>query len=243
MKLLLYKYRAVFICLFFLPVAASAQQRVINGFLRDSVTLFPIANGIITNSTLHKAVKTDEKGFFKIEASPNDFLYASAKSYHYDTLKYSFIYTDTIGIFLSFAGTVLPGVTVRGQYSRYQQDSIDRKRDFDQSRGTTYKTVASNDHPSGFGLTFNLDRVFKQKYRNQKKDETLFTLLEKTAYVNYRYSPNLVAYYTGYKGEKLRNFMNAYTPSYDWFRQHPSNEDVLYYINDKLKEVRAKQQK
>lgn len=232
------KYGCAFIIVFFIAVAGFAQQRVVNGFLRDSVTLFPIANGTITNATIKKTVKSDNNGFFRLEASPNDFIYASAKSYHFDTLKYSAMFTDTITIFLSFSGNVLPTVTVRGQYTRYQLDSIERRKDFEESRGTVLKTLATN-HPSGFGLTFNLDNVFKKKYRNHKSQERVFTTLEKMAYVNYRFSPNLVAYYTGFKGEKLRSFMTLYSPSFEWLRQHPSNEDVLFYINDKLKAFKS----
>lgn len=216
-----------------------SQSRSINGFLRDSVTLLSIPNGTITNSATNKKVKSDDKGFFRIEASPNDIIYASAKSYHFDTLRYSLMFTDTVTIFLSFAGNILPVVTVKGQYSKYQIDSMERKKDFDESRGMVLKTVARNDHPSGFGLTFNLDRVFRQKYRNQKKDEKLFNTLEKTAYIDYRFSPNLVAYFSGLKGDKLTSFINFSQPSFEWLRQHTTNEDVLYLINDKLKEYKA----
>lgn len=222
----------------FFAVVASGQRKMVNGLLRDSVTLLPIANGMIKNATTSKTVKTDEKGFFKIEVQANDFIYASARSYRFDTLVYSLMFTDTITIYLPFSGNVLPAVTVKGQYSRYQLDSIQRKNDFDQSRGTVLKTLATN-HPSGFGLTFNLDKFFKKNGRNQRSEEKAFTLLEKEEYINYRFSPNLVAYYTGFKGDKLRRFMNLYMPTFEWLRQHSSNEDVLYYINDKLKVFRA----
>lgn len=214
-----------------------SQKRWINGYLKDSVTLFSIADGTITNATTQKAVKTDNNGFFKMEASPNDFIYAAAKKYHFDTLKYNFLFTDTITIFLSFSGNVLPSVTVKGQYNRYQLDNIERKKDFDASMSNNSKTL-SGAHPSGFGLTFNLDKILSKKYRNQKTDERVFNSIEKNAYTDYRFSPNLVAYYTGYKGEKLRKFLKFSSPSYEWLRQHPSNEDVLYYVNDKLKEYK-----
>ncbi len=55
------------------------------------------------------------------------------------------------------------------------------------------------------------------------------------AYIDYRFSPHVVAYYTGLKGDELRNFLRFYTPDYTWLRQHLSDEDVLYYLNDKLK--------
>jgi hypothetical protein len=239
---LLAKFSVLVFIVLFVSVSGHAQVKLVNGFLRDSVTLFPISSGIITNSTTKKTVKTDDKGFFRIEASPNDFIYASAKSYHFDTLKYSLMFTDTVTIFLSFAGNVLPVVTVKGQYSKYQLDSIERRKEFEESRGTVLKTLGT-DHPSGFGLTFNLDKVFKKKYRSQTSNEKVFTTLEKTAYIDYRFSPNLVAYYTGLKGEKLKDFINYCSPSFEWLRAHPANEDVLYYINDKLKEYKVRKTK
>ncbi len=242
MKSIISKHAFLFVISVFTIISGFAQTRIISGFLSDSVTLFPIPHGTITNSTTKKTVKSDDKGFFKIEANPNDFIYASAKSYYFDTLKYSPMFNDSITIYLSFAGNVLPTVTVKGQYSKYQLDSIDRRKDFEESRGTVLKTLGTN-HPSGFGLTFNLDKVFKKKYRNQKSIKKVFTTLEKNAYIDYRFSPNLVAYYTGLKGDKLKDFINYCSPSFEWLRQHPANEDVLYYINDKLKEYKARKVK
>ena len=33
--------------------------------------------------------------------------------------------------------------------------------------------------------------------------------------------------------------MNRYTPTYEWLRQHTTNDEVLFYINDKLKLFKA----
>jgi len=30
-------------------------------------------------------------------------------------------------------------------------------------------------------------------------------------------------------------FMQQYRPSYNWLRKHTNEEDILYYVNDKLK--------
>lgn len=150
-----------------------AQQRVIKGFLLDSITHFAIVNGTVTNATATKTVHTNEKGFFSLPVALNDFIYATAKSYHYDTLVYSYIFTDTITIYLSPSGNILPTVTVTSKYSKYQLDSIERKTSFEQDMGKPMKTL-SNDHPSGFGLTLNLDKLFKKKYRNRQRDEQMF---------------------------------------------------------------------
>lgn len=233
-------YHLTFI-LIFITCKVNAQSRVLNGYLLDSITHFPVSNGIITNANSNKSVHSDVKGFFRLEAAPNDFIYASAKSYHYDTLIYSFIFTDTITIYLAPSGNILPNVTVTTRYNKYQLDSLERKRAFEEDRGTVLKTLSTS-HPSGFGLTFNLDRFFKKKYKNQKREERLFEMMEKMSYTDYRFSPHIVASYAGLKGEALRSFLKQYTPDYNWLRQHPSNEDVLYYINDKLKAYKAGKQ-
>lgn len=233
-----------FLTLFMLLVAVviHAQRKTVAGFLRDSLTDFTIPEGTITNATTNVVVKTDNKGFFNLQVATGDFIYAVAKSYRYDTLNYSFIFTDTITIYLSPAGNILPNVTVSSQYNKYQLDSIRRKGDFEQLHGTPVKTL-SRDHPSGFGLTFNLDPLFKSKYKNSKDREKRFNNTEKMAYVNYRFSPHLVAYYTRLKGEALSKFLNLYTPDYDWLRNNPGNEEVILYINDKLKDYRTKASK
>lgn len=233
------KFYHALIILIFISYRVHAQSRMISGYLLDSITHFPIGNGTINNATTKKNVISNEKGFFRLEAAPNDFIYASAKSYHYDTLVYSFIFTDTITIYLSPAGNILPNVTVKTKYNKYQTDSIERKIDFEKDRGLALKTLSTS-HPSGFGLTFNLDKLFKKKYKNQKRGEKMFELNERFAYIDYRFSPYIVSYYTGLKGDSLRNFISKYTPDYKWLREHPSNEDVMYYINDKLKTDKRK---
>lgn len=228
------KRRYLLILLFFIVANVNGQRRLINGFLKDSITLFPIAAGTVTNGTTSQKVLTDEKGFFRLEAAPNDFIYAFASSYHYDTLSYSFLFTDTITIFLSPAGNILPNVLVTVRHTKYQLDSMERKATFEKLRGTSLSAISSA--PSaGFGVTVNLDRFFKKKYRDKQREERIFSKAEKMAYVNYRYSPRLVNFYTGLKGDALRSFMNRFTPDYNWLRSHPTNEDVMYYINDKLK--------
>src|SRR5215210_1345470 len=42
--------------------------------------------------------------------------------------------------------------------NKYQLDSIERRKAFEQNRGNTMKTLSTS-HPSGFGLTFSLDKV------------------------------------------------------------------------------------
>ena len=113
---------------------------------------------------------------------------------------------------------------------------ISRKTSFEENMGHELKTVSS--HSPGFGIVINLDRFFKTKYKNQRNSERTMISIEREAYISYRFSTHVVAYYTGFKGDALQSFIKKYIPSYAWLRQHTTNEDVLYYINEKLKEFR-----
>lgn len=164
----------LFLSLAFIAVAfhASGQQAWVSGYVRDSITHFPIKS-TITNSATRSKVQTDVNGLFRIRLAPNDLIYIAAPSYHYDTLRYSILFGDTLTIYLSPSGNILPGVTVQSQYNKYQLDSIERRAAFEQMQGQTLNAIASN-RSSGFGLTLNLDRFTKKKYRNKKKEEKRF---------------------------------------------------------------------
>lgn len=205
-----------------------------SGYLKDSVTHYPISGGTVTNTSRNQKVITDENGFFRIATLPNDLMYVYARNYRNDTLRYSPLFSDTIDYFMSPTGSLLPNVTVQSQYTKYQLDSIERKKDFEENAGTRLKVV-SRPQSGGFGVGINLDRLLKKRDAEKQKYEKAFYNGEKAAYVAYRFSPHLVAMYTGLKGEDLRLFMNRYTPAYEWLRQHTTNDEVLFYINDKLK--------
>jgi hypothetical protein len=224
--------------LLFINTEVNCQQITVHGYLQDSITHFPIADGIITNVNSKKKASSDSKGYFRIEAAPNDFFYVLANSYRYDTITYSLLFSDTITIYLSPSGNILPTVTVKTQYNKYQLDSMRRRGEFEESRGNQL-TALSSPNSSGFGIALNLDRIFKKKYKHKKRSESVFVTVEKSRYINYRFSPHLVAYYTGFKGDTLRSFIQRFTPGYAWLRQHPSGEDIVYYINDKLKEFQS----
>ena len=218
-------------------LTAFAQQRVLTGYLIDSITHLPIAGGTLSNPAIRKKVTTDVNGFFRLPVSPDELLYAVAAHYHYDTLRYSFLFQDTITIYL-VPVNMLAAVTIETGYKKYQRDSTERRLEFDQHRGHTLHSIDRSKHKPYFGLTLNLDRLFKKKYKNKEKDERSFQGLEQQAYIRHRFSPTLVAFYTGLKGDTLLQFMQLFTPSYSWLRQHSSNEQVIDYLSEKLVQYR-----
>jgi hypothetical protein len=210
-----------------------AQRHFINGFLKDSITQLPIKGAKIFNTTINDIIYSNAKGFFRIQLGDGDKIIVSLNDYNSLFFTYSPSFNkDTIELYLLPLGKILPGVTISSRYNQYQIDSATRRKEFEQLRGSGLSTVS---RAEGFGIAINLDRLFKQRYKNQRKNEKRFNEMEKAAYVAFRYSPHLVSYYTGLKGDDLQNFMNKNTPSYEWLRKHPENNQLLLYINDRLK--------
>lgn len=230
----MYKAICFFILLFTMGNYCQAQTVTVSGLLKDSITHFPISNGSILNEKTRVVFHTDGNGLFTLRLSPGDLVLAAAPGYHSDTLRYSFLSTDTLTLYLSPTGDILPNVTVSARYNKYQSDSIDRRSTFDLMRGKELSTISNRRH-EGFGIVLNLDRFTKRKYQDQRKKEKLFEETERIAYVNYRFPAAMVAFYTGLKGDTLRQFLYENTPSYQWLRQHSTNEEVIYYISDRLK--------
>lgn len=232
--------KAVFFLFSFLfcCIAAPAQQRILSGYLIDSSTHLPIAGGTLSNPANKKKVQTDANGFFRLPVSPGDQLYAIAIHYLYATLHYSVLFQDTITIYL-VPVKMLPNVTIETGYQKYQMDSLERRREFEHLRGRTLMTVERSSHKPYFGLTLNLDRLFKKKYKNKQMDEQSFQRLEQFAYIKHRFPAQLVAFYTGLKGDRLIEFMQLYTPSYEWLRHHLQREQLINYLSEKLAHYRS----
>lgn len=217
-------------------ISVCAQKRtVIHGYLLDSSRYSPIKNGTVLNTNSNKSVTTNDRGIFSIPVAINDVLFFTADGYHFDTLRYKMLMRDTIVVYMQQLAHVLPGVTVRAEgYTKYQLDSIQRREDFLAIAGGEKKPVATN-ATSGAGLGVDLDFLLSKKEREKRKAYKQFDEHEKEMYVNSRFSLQIVHDYTGLTGDTLNHFMRLYTPSYEWLRTHTTNEDIFYYLNDKLK--------
>ena len=206
------------------------------GYLRDSITREPIVLASITNLNTQTTVMTSASGRFKIELQENQVLSFAAVGYYFDTIHYNkqFLLQDTLSLFLSPLAHSLGNVTVttRG-LSRYQLDSIERRKEFLQDIvDYTIPTVSKAN--SGAGIALNLDR-FSRHEKNKRKAFAFFESNEKEAYINYRFPASVVTQYSGLKDTELQQFMQQYRPTSEWLRRNRSEEDIKYYINEKLK--------
>lgn len=225
----------LFACLFTIHVFAQ-PSKLIYGYLKDSTTGEPIAMASVKNNQSKQTVMTNTKGRFSITISPNQLISFAAVGYHFDTIYYkgTYLLQDTLQLYLSSLLTSLGNVTVTTKgMSRYQMDSMQRHADFFKSIGSAPLPTLSQAN-YGAGIALNIDRFSKHE-KSKRKAIQYFTDNEEEAYINYRYTAELVNKYTGLKDEKLTEFMSKSRPGWEWLRKHPKEEDLAYYINDQLK--------
>ena len=205
------------------------------GLLKDSTTQMPIVLASVTNLTTRETVMTSSAGKFFIAVKPKDILSFAAVGYYFDTLTVT--QENSVGAidaYLKPLGAYLGNVTVSSRgLNRYQLDSMERRKEFLQGiAGYMIPAVAKAN--SGAGIALNIDRFSK----NEKKKRRAYAFYEDNeneAYINYRFTPELVASLTGFKDDALQAFMQTYRPSAAWLRSNLTKEDLVYYINAQLK--------
>ncbi len=219
-----------------LGITVSAQKtKLVYGYLKDSISSEPVALASVTNMNTGTTVMTNYRGLFKLPVTENQVLSFAAVGYQFDTVRYNdrFLSRDTLVFFLHALRRDLGTVTVRATMSRYQLDSMERRKDFLQDIvNYTIPTIAEAN--SGAGIALNISR-FSRHERNKRKAFAFYESTEKEAYINYRFTEKLVKEYSGLKGDQLYEFMQAHRPSYQWLRTHLAEEDIKYYINEQLK--------
>ncbi|MES2006412.1 MAG: hypothetical protein V4450_17985 [Bacteroidota bacterium] len=223
----------IFFCIGLVATAQKKTERW--GYLRDSITREPIALASVTNINTKKTVMTSATGRFKIDLFENQVISFAAVGYHFDTIHYNkeYLLQDTLILVLSPLAHNLGNVTVTGRgWSSYQLDSMERRKDY--LGDVKYKIPTFSASNSGAGIGFNLDHFSKHEKAKRKRFE-FFEANEDEAYINYRFPASLVTKYTNLKDEQLQQFMQQYRPASDWLRKNKSEEDIKYYINDKLK--------
>lgn len=225
---------------FFIGLKTNAQQ-IVWGHIRDSITNEPIELASVTNTTHKSTVISNNEGLFKISIAKNDVLTISAVGYKYYTVVYNGLIaaSDTIHLYLVPISRNLNNVTVKNSgVSQYTLDSLERDMEFKEAMiSPPVKAVELANSGAGFGISLN--RLSK-KEKSKRKATELFNNSEKEAYINYRFSIDVVTRYSGLKNESLQSFVQRHRPSYEWLRKHPKEEDIKYYINEKLKEDRAR---
>lgn len=219
----------------FLSLSVHAQETYFYGYVRDSITELPIQDVHVSGNREDTSDYTNISGLFVIKASEGDTLTLLRVGYFTQKIAlHGRMLSDTLHITMVPKTHELESVIVSAySYADYQADSVDRRRYFEEAIG--YAKPLFDNANTGAGLGISLERIFGRRQRNKKRAFKLFKEVEEEKYVDFRFNPIIVHSYTGLKSDSLQQFINKYRPTYRWLREHPRQEDILYYINGKLK--------
>ena len=200
-------HKILIICLLFVSIASFGQKKKIWGFVLDSTSKEPIENASITNIDKKITSVSNAKGRFSIEVSTNQILSVASISHHFDTLLLTdkLIQQDTLIVYLKSISKNLKEVTVTAILNRYKEDSAARRKEFLEDIGSNKIPTLSKAN-SGAGIGINLDR-FSKREKNKRRAYAFYESNENEAYINYRFTPELVASLTGFKDDALQEFM------------------------------------
>jgi hypothetical protein len=215
----------------------AVSQQVLTGKVRQKNTDAILGSVTVVNHTQRKYNVSDAGGNYRIVAAAGDTITFSSAGYHADT---TFVMTSDLAnkdgyvVYLEPNMVELPSVLV-GQLSNYQLDSIQRKDDYAWLDDRHKVRLAGDQTPTdGVGIGFSPVTYFSKEERNMRQLRQQVKSEEKDFYIDSRFPPSYVSMITGLKGDSLQVFMVNYRPSYNFCRS-ASNEDILLYINEKLK--------
>ena len=223
--------------IFVLLSTPAVSQQMLTGKIRQKATDAILASVTVINHTQNKYNISDAGGNYRIVANPGDTITFSSAGYHADT---TYVVTSELEdkdgyiVYLEPNMVELPSVLV-GQLTNYQLDSIQRKQDYAWLDQVHKVRLAGDQTPTdGVGISFSPVTYFSPEQKNLRQLRQRVKSEEKDFYIDSRFPSSYVSMVTGLKGDSLQTFMIVYRPTYRFCRS-ASNEDILLYINEKLK--------
>jgi hypothetical protein len=215
----------------------AVSQQVLTGKVKQKTTDALLASVTVVNHTQKKYNVSDAGGNYRIVANPGDTITFSSAGYHADTtlvINAELDNKDGYVVYLEPNMVELPSVLV-GQLTNYQLDSIQRKEDYAWLDQAHKVRLAGDQTPTdGVGIGFSPVTYFSPEQKNLRQLRQRVKVEEKDYFIDSRFPSSYVSLVTGLKGDSLQLFMVTYRPSYKFCRG-ATNEDMLLYINEKMK--------
>lgn len=226
---------SIIICLW--GLFSNAQKITLSGCIKEGLKNEPIGYASITDLKTKQTILSNKLGCFTIQGSENDLIAISAVGYYTDTIRLHAATPVLDKIFtLKLVDDNAVTVYAKTKYTKYQRDSITRRDEFMKGLGNNPLPTFDRSN-SGAGLGISLDR-FSKREKDKRKAIAIFEDMEKEHFINYNFSPSIVGEFAALPPDSLLQFVQKIRPSYKWLRKHNTKEDILYYVNDKLKELR-----
>lgn len=219
----------------------SQEKKSFTGLILDKSTGKEVRVASIRNINLGITSVSRNNGTFELTGALGHIIAFAANGYYADTITITAELFEKGSLLLNILPlpSTLTNVTVVGNYTPYQLDSMERRKRFLEDVGEKPLPTVSKATDMGFGVGINLGR-WSKKERNERKARTLFDMMEEESYVNARWNEEMLKKYVTYRDEDLILFMEHNRPTYEWLRRHTDEESMLYYINSSLKKEKRK---
>lgn len=215
-----------------------AQLNVISGLITYNTERLSGAN--IKNTKSHTQSVSNERGEFKLEANTGDTLIINKTDFVIDTLIVAG--QEDLIIQLQILPFILKTVVIKSTpaspESIYEQNKKEYKDIY--VKGDKSHMIFIPLGPLGLlsaGLALNIDKLYNALSKQGKDARRLQRNLTgdyKNSVVDKRFNP-LAAQITGYKDDKLKDFIMDNRPSYEMVARS-SDYDLVQYIKQKMEQ-------
>jgi hypothetical protein len=216
-------------------------QQAMKGKVEKRGTTEIIIGANILNLKKGKHNISDMGGNYKITANRGDTIIFSSAGYLPDTVIVAgYMFTQDYLVALKPNVVRLQAVEV-DESRNYELDSLQRHED--------YKTLLEARHPvklmnekrsaDGPGLSFSPIGYFSKREKQKRRLKQRLKQEEQDYYIDSRFPRARVAQLTRLQGDSLQVFMYRYRPPYAFCRS-ASNQDIFFYINEKVKLFRKR---
>jgi len=232
----IYKYMLMAIILFCLITQAElagAQSPNITGMVTGANER--LSGTIIKDIKKRRQITSDSRGMFSIAVEKGDTLVTMMLNYKTDTLVYN--QQDYLIIQLKQISKMLKEVVVNDTLSNPLKVYDQNKKEYSDIywKGDKSKMVSvSVGTIPGVGL--NIDKLYNalsKQGHDARRLQRNFVQDYRTSIVDQRFNKTMVSKVTGYKGQKLDDFIVKYKPSYDYVIKS-TDYDLVQYIKRKM---------
>jgi len=209
-------------------------QSTVNGKIYEAKTDSLISAVNISNLNTKLSTRSDFHGSYSIVASEGDQLVFSIVGYKPDTVTVAYyMLIAKYDVTLYKEVITLKNVTVT---SSYQADSLTRRNYYNNVYNLPGIT-GRNTPAHGFGISFSPFSYFSREAKQKRQLKKRLIKEEQEYYIDRSFPKQWVASVTGLQGDSLTRFMILYRPAYSFCRKS-SREQMLLYVNEKLKEFK-----
>ncbi|HLG40545.1 MAG TPA: carboxypeptidase-like regulatory domain-containing protein [Chitinophagaceae bacterium] len=209
-------------------------QGILKGKIYEAETDSVIATANVLNVSTKQTARSGKDGHYEITAAEGEKIIFSIAGFRPDTITItSTLLLTQHDVTLNREYISLKPVTV---INSYEADSLARREYYKKiynQPGITGRNTPSN----GVGVVLSPLSFFSRESRQKRQLKKRLIKEEQEYYIDRAFPAEWVERLTGLHGDSLSLFIFRYRPSYGFCRK-TDRDDMLIYINDKLKEFK-----